>query len=108
MVIKQKNTEPKVKQINSSTQIVFTVKAFLTTIGTILGIFYGFYRMVIIPRVELTESNYEKMFKDQKEQNTIFYGELNKINNSIGALNSTINALNKNGTPVHNDIVQNS
>jgi|JFJP01.1.fsa_nt_gi hypothetical protein len=88
--------EPKVKQINANTQIVFTVKSFLATIGTILGIFYGFYQIVVVPKVNLTEQNYSTMFNDQKEQNQIFYQELGKINSSIGALNATVNALNNN------------
>jgi hypothetical protein len=91
-----KANEMPVTQINSNTQIVFTLKTFLATIGSILGIFYGFYLTVIVPKVNLTEHNYSIMFEDQKKQNTIFYEELGKINNSIGALNSSVNALNNN------------
>lgn len=86
---------PKINQINANTQIVFTVKSFFATIATILGIFYGFYQLVVVPKIEKTEKNYETMFNDQKEQNRIFYDKLGNINSSIGTLNATIEALNK-------------
>ena len=84
------------KQISGGTQIIFTVKSFFALIGTILGLFYGFYQIVVVPKVNLTEKNYEMMFTDQKAQNTIFYQELGKINTSIGALGASVNALNNN------------
>jgi hypothetical protein len=84
------------KQISSNTQIVFTIKSFLATIGTILGLFYGFYQLVVVPKVNKTEEHYETMFNDQKEQNRIFYQELGNINSSIGALGASVNALNNN------------
>ena len=84
------------KQISGGTQIIFTVKSFFALIGTILGLFYGFYQLVVVPKVNLTEKNYEMMFTDQKAQNTIFYQELGKINTSIGALGASVNALNNN------------
>ena len=84
------------KQISGATQIIFTVKSFFALIGTILGLFYGFYQIVVVPKVNLTEKNYEMMFTDQKAQNTIFYQELGKINTSIGALGASVNALNNN------------
>jgi len=82
-------------KISANTQIVFTVKSFLLTIGTILGIFYGFYQLVVVPKINLTENNYRQMFEDQKSQNTLFYQELGKINTSIGSLSSSIDAINR-------------
>jgi hypothetical protein len=84
-----------ITQINGNTQINFTVKSFFALIFTILGLFYGFYQLVIVSKIEKTEEHYETIFKDQKEQNRIFYEELGKINNSIGSLNASIEALNK-------------
>ena len=83
-------------QLVAASQIIFTVKSFFALIGTILGLFYGFYQLVVVPKVNLTEKNYEMMFTDQKAQNTIFYQELGKINTSIGALGASVNALNNN------------
>jgi hypothetical protein len=82
-------------QINSNTQIIFTLKGFITTIGFIIGIFYGFYQLVVIPKIEKTDEHYEKMFDNQREQNRIFYEKLNDINSSIGSFNASINALNE-------------
>ena len=98
IIIKRKKitTIMGLKQISGGTQIIFTVKSFFALIGTILGLFYGFYQIVVVPKVNLTEKNYEMMFTDQKAQNTIFYQELGKINTSIGALGASVNALNNN------------
>lgn len=81
------------KQISGNTQIIFTVKTFFAFIGVMLGLFYGFYQLVVVPKVNATESHYEKMFEAQKEQNTITSQELIKINTSIGTLNGTVEAL---------------
>lgn len=91
----QEEDEPTVKQINSSTQIIFTMKTFFGFIGSILILFFGFYQLVIVPKVNTTETHYSVIFNDQKEQNRLFYVELGKINTSIGSLNSSIETLNK-------------
>jgi hypothetical protein len=80
-------------QISGSTQIVFTVKSFFALLFTLLGLFYGFYQLVVVPKVNATEKHYETMFQAQKEQNTATSQELIKINNSLGTLNGTVEAL---------------
>ena len=74
------------KQISGSTQIVFTVKTFIAFIGALLGLFYGFYQLVVIPRMNTIDA----MIVEQKEQNKITAAELIKINTSIGTLNGTL------------------
>ena len=81
------------KQISGSTQIIFTVKTFFAFIGAMLGLFYGFYQLVVVPKVNATESHYQTMFQAQKEQNAATSLELIKINTSIGTLNGTVEAL---------------
>lgn len=81
------------KQISGSTQIVFTVKTFFAFIGAIITLFFGFYELVVVPKVNATESHYQEMFQAQKEQNTMTSQELIKINTSIGTLNGTVEAL---------------
>lgn len=76
-------------QISGNTQVIFTVKSFVALIGTILTIFFGFYELVIVPKMDSAEA----MFKEQKEQNTLFYNELVKVNTSIGTLNGAVDAL---------------
>jgi hypothetical protein len=89
------------KQISGSTQVVFTVKTFVAFIVTLLGIFYGFYQLVVVPRMNTTDA----MIVEQKEQNKITASELIKINTSIGTLNGTLQVLvqeKTNGQPVAN------
>ena len=74
------------RQISGSTQIVFTVKTFITFVVTLLGIFYGFYQLVVVPRMNATDA----MIVEQKEQNKITAAELIKINTSIGTLTGTL------------------
>ena len=81
------------KQISGSTQIVFTVKTFFAFIGAMIGLFFGFYQLVVVPKVNATESHYQEMFKAQKEQNTSTSQELIKINTSIGTLTGTLQVL---------------
>jgi len=73
-------------QISGSTQIVFTVKTFITFIVTLLGLFYGFYQLVVVPRMNATDA----MILEQKEQNKTTAAELIKINTSIGTLTGTL------------------
>jgi cell division protein FtsB len=80
-------------QISGSTQIVFTVKSFFALIFALLGLFYGFYQLVVVPKVNATESHYSEMFKAQNDQNAATSQELIKINTSIGTLNGTVEAL---------------
>jgi len=80
-------------QISGSTQIVFTIKSFFALIFTLLGLFYGFYQLVVVPKVNATESHYKEMFQAQKEQNAVTSQELIKINTSIGTLTGTLQML---------------
>jgi len=90
-----KVTKSKTLKITADTQIVFSVSGFLTTIGTILMIFFGFYQIVIIPRMDSTESHYKEMYDDQKKQNKVFYQNFGEIKTSIGSLNASIDELNR-------------
>jgi hypothetical protein len=84
--LKNKHKSMGLNQISGSTQIVFTVKTFIAFIVTLLGIFYGFYQLVVIPRMNTTDT----MIMEQKEQNKITAAELIKINTSIGTLTGTL------------------
>ena len=81
------------KQISGSTQIVFTVKTFFAFIGAMITLFFGFYELVVVPKVNSTETHYQEMFQAQKEQNTATSQELIKINTSIGTLTGTLQVL---------------
>lgn len=96
------------KNINNDTQITFTIKSFFATIGSILVIFFVFYQLVVLPRIETTEEHYKEMFNNQKEQNRIFYEEINKMNNSIGAINTSIVTLNERFRDLNNNLNANT
>lgn len=93
-----------VREIDGNTHILFTVKTFFAFIGAILGIFFGFYQMVITPKVEAIEKNNSEFTKEVtteiKQQNVLMYQEFETINRSILGLQSTleihITATNKN------------
>jgi len=76
----QQPTPPVIPTIGGNTQIVFTVKTFLATLGSILGLFVGFYFMVFVPRADKTEE-YQKELYDQ--QHEYISTELGKVNSSI-------------------------
>lgn len=73
------STSREVNQIGGNTQIVFTIKSFFTLIGTILGLFFGFYMLVVDPRIKKTEDNYNEMYKEQKTLNENFTKEITTI-----------------------------
>jgi hypothetical protein len=100
----KKGTDTK---IDANTQIIFSIRSFIVLITSMLGLFYGFYQLVVVPKVDKMEEHYQLMYNDQKEQNRLFYDELGKINTSIGSLNTSINVLNesKKNVPVNNSNV---
>jgi len=73
--------------LGASTQVIFTIKGFIGTIMTILGIFASFYFLVFVPRAEKVEQ-YQKelMDKQQVEINKQF----NAVNVGIGVNNKSI------------------
>jgi uncharacterized membrane protein YgaE (UPF0421/DUF939 family) len=71
--------------IGGNTQIIFTIKSFFALIGSMIGIFFGFYMLVIMPRMENMEKNYEKMYQEQKELNKTFTKEITELKINIGS-----------------------
>ena len=65
--------------ISLETKIVFTIKSFLATIGSILTIFVSFYFMVVDPRIEKAEANAEKILDTKMEVITTQFGNLNTL-----------------------------
>lgn len=71
-----KKDSPMVKQIDGSTHIIFTMKNFFALISAILGLFFGFYMLVVEPRIKETEKHYDIMYNEQKELNKVFTDEI--------------------------------
>lgn len=70
---------PMVKQIDGNTHVIFTMKNFFGLISTILCLFFGFYMLVVQPRIERTEKHYDTMYNEQKELNKVFTNEIVNI-----------------------------
>jgi preprotein translocase subunit YajC len=79
-----------IPSIGANTQIIFTVKSFLATIGSILGLFVGFYFMVVVPKTKDVETHQKELFEQHKEYVS---GEFGKINTAIQNNTTTITDL---------------
>ena len=84
--------------ISASTPIIFTVKSFFATIGSILGLFVSFYFMIIVPNMKNNVEHQKELYDQQKE---FIITEVNDIKKSIdkntvaiGLNTSAINATN--------------
>jgi hypothetical protein len=83
------SAQPQQVVLGANTVIQFTIKGFVGTILTILGIFATFYFMVVVPRAEKVEQ-YQKelMVQQQLEINKLF----KPVNDGISANNESIKA----------------
>lgn len=72
-------TSKEASHIAGNTQIIFTIKSFFGLISTILGLFFSFYLLVVVPRIDKMEENYEKMYIEQKTLNENFIKEITDI-----------------------------
>lgn len=84
--------QPPVATLGANTIIQFTIKSFLATIGSILGLFVAFYFMVVVPKAKDVET-YQKELNQQQQQYVT--GEFNKMNNAIQTNTGTIEDLSK-------------
>ncbi|RLF56815.1 MAG: hypothetical protein DRN27_08985 [Thermoplasmata archaeon] len=91
--------QPVVTTIGANTQIIFTVKSFFATLGSILALFLGFYFLVVIPRQEKTEEYQKELMNQQKVQIDAQFKTVNegigKNTQSIVALTTRFNDLNE-------------
>jgi len=90
----EKVTLRNMKSINANTQIVFTMKGFIATILTILGIFVGFHKMVIQPAIEEHKHNIEKYEESNEKKFDNINNRLIEITNGIGTINGNIEGIN--------------
>ena len=89
---KTQPTTTVIPSIGASTQIIFTVKGFLGTLGSILGLFIGFYFMVFVPRADKVEEYQKELYEKQQIYIT---KEFEAVNNGINKNNKSIEDLNK-------------
>lgn len=82
--------QPVVATIGASTQIIFTIKSFFATLGSILALFLSFYFLVVVPRQEKTEEYQKELMVQQKLQ---IDAQFKTVNDGIGQNNTNIETL---------------
>ena len=98
-----KNTQPTtvIPSIGGNTQIIFTVKSFLGTLGSILGLFIGFYFMVFAPRVDKVEEYQKDLYEKQQVYIT---KEFEAVNSGIDKNNKSIENINNRFKDLNNAV----
>lgn len=83
--------------ISSNTPIIFTVKSFFATVGSLLGLLVGFYFAFITPSIDRGVEEQEKLFEQHKEFMTVqFNGMKTSIDGNTKAIGINTNAINSN------------
>lgn len=85
-------------EIDKNTKIIFTMGMFFSLLGSLLGLFIGFYIMVISPQVKDVKDTQ----KDYLEHVIYFNSEIDKLNNSIGNIDNTITTINNRFSDLRN------
>ena len=71
--------------IGEETRVVITLRGIIISIGFILTVSFGFYRLIIEPKLDDLDKRYYLMYNEQKE----LYAQIVKLNNNIISLNSS-------------------
>jgi hypothetical protein len=79
--------------IDSNTHISFGVKSFIALIGTILGIFVGFYELAIAPKLDMQNNNYNEVRAEVSNLNTSTYNGFISLNQCISKIDENVNNL---------------
>lgn len=76
--------------LGANTVVQFTFKGFITTLLTILGIFFGFYKLVIQPDIQDTKEYQKEMYDRQEKYMEQEFGEVkNAIQINTQAIQAT-------------------
>ena len=85
--------------ITANTPIIFNVKSFFGLIGTLLGILFGFYTLVIVPNLKKSEQHQKDLYEQQKEfiidEFSHVKGEISKNTKAINLNTNGVNATNE-------------
>lgn len=81
-------------KISLDTQITFTLKGFMGTIVSILVIFVGFHKMVIVPTLDSHQKKMEFIEKEHRETFKDLTDKVIELSNGIGTLNGNIEGIN--------------
>ncbi len=86
--------------ISASTPIIFTVKSFFATLGSLLSLLVGFYFAILVPTMNNTTENqkelYDKLYQEQKSfiitQFNEMKGSISENTKAIGVNTAALNA----------------
>ncbi len=84
--------QPKPVTLGANTVVQFTLKGFIATILTIMGIFASFYFMVFEPRADKVEE-YQKVLMEQQKDD--FNKQFKAVNIGIAANGKSVDELTK-------------
>lgn len=73
-----------------NSRIIFSVKGFVAVITFIFSVFFSFYLLVIVPRMESTDRQIEKNAIEQKIVNKELSSSLNTLNLTMVELTTTL------------------
>ena len=76
-----------------NSRIIFSVKGFIGTMTFIFSVFFGFYLLVIAPRMEATDVQIEKNAVQQQVINKELSTSLNTLNITMARLTEAIDNL---------------
>jgi len=79
--------QPPTTTLGANTVVQFTLKGFIATIMTIMGIFASFYFMVFEPRADKVEAYQKELMEIQKTENA---KQFKAVNAGISANNKSI------------------
>lgn len=90
---KKDQVTPNTISIDANTQVKFGIKSFIALILSILGIFFGFYQIVVAPKLDQTNNNYNQIRTEVYNLNTTMYNGFTTINDKIDNANLKINII---------------
>lgn len=72
--------------ISANTPIIFTVKSFFATIGSLLGLLIGFYFAILSPSIKNTTDTQKELYdKLYEEQKSFIISQFGEVKSSIAA-----------------------
>jgi uncharacterized membrane protein YgaE (UPF0421/DUF939 family) len=92
--------------ISKDTRIIFTLGHLFSLLGSMIGLFFGFYMFVIRPEINNNKENISSFKKEINEEVKVLTKEqtenMIEFNHTVSKLNSNIELLNQRFNDLHN------
>ena len=82
------------KKLTEQTKIEVGFKHVISLIGGILGVMYGFYLIVVVPKFETQKTQMDKIETTISEGFELMNGNFKEVYTGIGTLNGNIEGIN--------------